>query len=271
MRKTLGGHEIATVQTTNIDNEAGLIRLATTLAHSSGEWLSSEWPVCPNAETAAPRRMGAALTYARRYALFTLIGIAGEDDLDAPDSGAGGDADKNPGLDIQASTKPVVDQAPFSPSGASRKSKEIRPPRIVPAAAKSKALCARLVAEVSDLHSPDEAADWVQKNLLAKNTLALADAEAVEAAFEERLAATEGQANAIAPNASAIAAKAIAGGCRPPPRQSSSNASTAVAPALVRSPRRRSLLGIPPDSDERARSRWSCANENACHQPDQAA
>src|SRR5277367_2401393 len=85
VRKALGGHEIATVQTTAIDKEAGLIRLTTTLAHASGEWLSSEWPVCPIAETAAPRRMGAALTYARRYALFTLVGIAGEDDLDAPD------------------------------------------------------------------------------------------------------------------------------------------------------------------------------------------
>ena len=87
VRKALGGHEIATVQTTAIDNEAGLIRLTTTLAHASGEWLSSEWPVCPIAETSAPRRMGAALTYARRYALFTLVGIAGEDDLDAPDLG----------------------------------------------------------------------------------------------------------------------------------------------------------------------------------------
>ena len=76
---------IATVQTTAIDNEAGLIRLTTTLAHSSGEWMSSDWPVCPVSETAAPHRMGAALTYARRYALFTLVGIAGEDDLDAPD------------------------------------------------------------------------------------------------------------------------------------------------------------------------------------------
>jgi ERF superfamily len=80
-----GGHEIATVQMTAIDKEAGLIRLTTTLAHSSGEWLSSEWPVCAICETVAPRRMGAALTYARRYALFTLVGIAGEDDLDAPD------------------------------------------------------------------------------------------------------------------------------------------------------------------------------------------
>src|SRR6516165_8996557 len=85
VRKALGGHEIATVQTTAIDKEAGLIRLNTTLAHSSGEWLSSEWPVCAIGETAAPRRMGAALTYARRYTLFTLVGIAGEDDLDAPD------------------------------------------------------------------------------------------------------------------------------------------------------------------------------------------
>src|SRR6202021_695775 len=85
VRKALGKHEIATVQTTSIDNEAGLIRLTTTLAHSSGEWVSSDWPVCPVAETAAPHKMGAALTYARRYALFTLVGIAGEDDLDGPD------------------------------------------------------------------------------------------------------------------------------------------------------------------------------------------
>ena len=87
VRKALGGHEIATVQTTAIDKEAGLIRLTTTLAHSSGEWLSSEWPVCPVSETATPHRMGSALTYARRYALFTLVGIAGEDDLDAPETG----------------------------------------------------------------------------------------------------------------------------------------------------------------------------------------
>src|SRR3954464_6572716 len=85
VRKSLGRYEIATVQTTAIDQEAGLVRLTTVLAHSSGEWVSSEWPVCPVAETASPQRMGTALTYARRYALFTLVGIAGEDDLDAPD------------------------------------------------------------------------------------------------------------------------------------------------------------------------------------------
>jgi ERF superfamily len=59
--------------------------LTTVLAHASGEWIASDWPVCRLADTATPHRMGAALTYARRYALFTLVGIAGEDDVDAPD------------------------------------------------------------------------------------------------------------------------------------------------------------------------------------------
>src|SRR5258708_36126059 len=85
VRKTLGHHEIATVQTTSIDQIAGLVNLTTVLAHASGEWIASDWPVCRIAEMASPQRMGAALTYARRYALFTLRGIAGEDDLDAPD------------------------------------------------------------------------------------------------------------------------------------------------------------------------------------------
>ena len=69
VRKTLGQHEIATLQTTAIDQTAGMVNLTTTLAHASGEWIASDWPVCPIAETANPQRMGAALTYARRYAL----------------------------------------------------------------------------------------------------------------------------------------------------------------------------------------------------------
>ena len=90
VRKTLGQHEIATLQTTAVDQAAGMVHLTTMLAHASGEWIASDWPVCPVAELANPQRMGAALTYARRYALFTLVGIAGEDDLDAPDLCLGG-------------------------------------------------------------------------------------------------------------------------------------------------------------------------------------
>ena len=85
VRKALGQHEIAVVQTTAIDQAAGIVNLTTVLAHASGEWIASDWPVCAISETETPHWMGAALTYARRYALFTLVGIAGEDDLDAPD------------------------------------------------------------------------------------------------------------------------------------------------------------------------------------------
>jgi hypothetical protein len=46
VHRSLGRYEIATVQTTSIDDAAGLIRLTTTLAHTSGEWVSSDWPVC---------------------------------------------------------------------------------------------------------------------------------------------------------------------------------------------------------------------------------
>jgi hypothetical protein len=141
--------------------------------------------------------MGAALTYARRYALFTLVGIPGEDDLDAPDLGAG-NSDSNPGLDIQTPTKPATGEPSFAPSGARGKSKGIRPPRIVLAADQSEALRDRLLAELGDLNSADEAADWVHKTLPAKNTLAPADAETVEASFRERLATIESVASIIA-------------------------------------------------------------------------
>src|SRR5246500_3428158 len=110
VRKTLGQHEIATLQTTAIDQSAGMVNLTTTLAHASGEWIASDWPVCPIAETTNPQRMGAALTYARRYALFTLVGIAGEDDLDAPDL-----CDGPPSLLPEAVNrllKPADDQSP---------------------------------------------------------------------------------------------------------------------------------------------------------------
>src|ERR1035441_1440124 len=63
IRKTLGGQQIAIAQTTDIDRVNGTVNLTTLLLHTSGEWISSDWPVCQLSETSAPRRMGAALTY----------------------------------------------------------------------------------------------------------------------------------------------------------------------------------------------------------------
>src|SRR3979409_518590 len=73
VRKSLGRHEIATVQTTSIDEAAGIIRLTTTLAHSSGEWVSSDWPVCPVDERATPHRVGGALTQPPASQPFPLV------------------------------------------------------------------------------------------------------------------------------------------------------------------------------------------------------
>jgi hypothetical protein len=196
VRKALGGHEIATVQTTAIDKEAGLVRLTTTLAHSSGEWLSSEWPVCPIADTATPRRMGAALTYARRYALFTLVGIAGEDDVDAPDLIGKVDAVPNvgSGVGVAADTQPAraPDERPSAPVALLRKEKAVRLPRTILGPEQSAALRERLLLDLEHLQSTDEAADWVHKNLAAKNTLITSDADAVETGFREKLSTIEG-------------------------------------------------------------------------------
>jgi hypothetical protein len=189
VRKSLGRHEIATVQTTSIDEAAGLIRLTTTLAHSSGEWVSSDWPVCPVSETAAPHRMGAALTYARRYALFTLVGIAGEDDLDAPDLDAVPKADAGEpsgpdGRDFNG----LANAAGGSPNGR-RRAPLARPARVFLAADQSALQRDRLLAELDTLQSADDAANWAHRSLPDKNTLTVVDAQLVEAAFRDKLAA----------------------------------------------------------------------------------
>lgn len=114
VRKALGGQQIAIAQTTDIDRASGTVNLTTILLHASGEWISSDWPVCQLSETSAPRRMGAALTYARRYALFTMVGIAGEDDLDAPPDATNAPATARMAVDTGPADSP--DPAPLRQS-----------------------------------------------------------------------------------------------------------------------------------------------------------
>jgi ERF superfamily len=188
VRKTLGQHEIATVQTTAIDQAAGIVNLTTMLAHASGEWIASDWPVCPVAETANPQRMGAALTYARRYALFTLVGIAGEDDLDAHDLCEA--APSPPPSAANRVLKPMPDQsrAPFhSPgNGRGRGMTKGEPPAIIDGD-QSAALRDRLLAEIGNIGSAELAASWAREALAAKNKLAAPDAKLIEDGFEQRL------------------------------------------------------------------------------------
>jgi hypothetical protein len=188
VRKSLGRHEIATVQTTSIDEAAGLIRLTTTLAHSSGEWVSSDWPVCPVTETAAPHRMGAALTYARRYALFTLVGIAGEDDLDAPDLSPADGPSGPLREDAGRSQNLAFSQAAVLPLQASERRARSRrpgPPPLSPEA--SDRLRQQLVSELEQLKTSEALVGWAHRALPLKNQLSTADAQALEEAFAAKL------------------------------------------------------------------------------------
>jgi hypothetical protein len=179
VRKTLGQHEIATVQTTAIDKEAGVVNLTTMLAHASGEWITSDWPVCPVAETANPQRMGAALTYARRYALFTLVGIAGEDDLDAPDLCAA-----PPTTAARTGTGSGELRLPPRSDGNGRTRAASAP---VLSSDESAALRDRLLGEIASLEWGESATNWAQGALAAKNRLTAEDAKLLEDAFEKRL------------------------------------------------------------------------------------
>jgi hypothetical protein len=177
VRKSLGRQEIATVQTTSIDDATGLIRLTTTLAHSSGEWLSSDWPVCPVSETSAPHRMGAALTYARRYALFTLVGIAGEDDLDAPNLDSFAAICTGGRRQNTAAARVTRVEKPHLPADESAVRRD------------------QLIEELTELKAMKEIDHWAHQGLQVKNTLTATDAQLVESAFQTKLSALGNAAN----------------------------------------------------------------------------
>ena len=191
VRKVLGQHEIATVQTTSTDQAAGIINLTTVLAHASGEWIASDWPVCAVSEIATPQRMGAALTYARRYALFTLVGIAGEDDLDAPDLAA--PTSRAPGQkEAKASSAGRLNGGQHNaaqPAAPGRNAKvRAQSESAILGAEASAELRDRLIAELNDLGSSDEAALWAHRSLSEKNRLTAPDAQRVEEIFRAKLA-----------------------------------------------------------------------------------
>ena len=190
VRKTLSQHEIATIQTTSIDETAGLVRLNTFLAHASGEWIASDWPVCAISDTAAPHRMGAALTYARRYALFALVGIAGEDDLDAPDLLSPA-APETKADSLFGNKKDRLNggqgQSVQQGSGGHRAKASSTPLTPKLDAGASAALRERLITELEDISSSENAARWARRVMGTKNTLTGADAERVEQAFQMRL------------------------------------------------------------------------------------
>ena len=209
VRKTLGQHEIATVQTTAIDQTAGIVNLTTVLAHASGEWIASDWPVCAIADTATPHRMGAALTYARRYALFTLVGLAGEDDLDARDlispvlprdgsSGAEGASGHGRGAGnghgsgrLDSRSLNLAARTPLPRQGkADNRVNQARAAihsAVLLSFVASGQLRDQMLGELNAIGSEDEAAKWAHRRLPDKNKLNAIDAKHIEAVFRTKL------------------------------------------------------------------------------------
>lgn len=255
VRKCLGKHEIAAVQTTSIDKDSGLIRLTTTLAHASGEWMSSEWPVCQVTETNAPHRLGAALTYARRHSLFTLVGIAGDDDRDAPD--LAGQALPNqvetsrPGSGMlgtpnatAARTAPeaVATSAPTMLSApvisARRPAKAPAPYRSLLSQADSAKQCGQLLTELTQIASGDEIAVWAHRILPVKNTLREEDARRLEDAFAAKIPAIAPSSDESA-TAAAIDNGALAATIEKPSPDASLSADAALTNGTRAARRRR--------------------------------
>jgi ERF superfamily len=175
VRKSLSEQEIAVIQTTAVDPASRVLTLTTMLAHASGQWISSQWPVCPLADVASPHRMGAALTYARRYSLFTLVGIAGEDDLDGPDL-------CTPAPAVSPSVAGAQVPPKTSGNGRMREAARAASSSILPAE-QSAALRDRLISEIAGLRSQDIGTAWAREALPLKNTLTAGDARLVETAF----------------------------------------------------------------------------------------
>ena len=191
VRKCLGQQEIAIVQATAIDSDSGLIKLTTTLVHASGEWMSSDWPVCPVSETAVPHRLGAALTYARRYALFTLVGIAGEDDLDAPDLPSDNVASQPDPLNTNPSAGATHNAVPETAGQTLRSQpRQARPNQPRPATLSpqdSDVLYQRLASELEQLFDSEALAKWAHGILPLKNQLSAAEAKIIEEVFSAKL------------------------------------------------------------------------------------
>jgi hypothetical protein len=256
VRKTLGQHEIATVQTTAIDREAGVVNLTTMLAHASGEWIASDWPVCALAETANPQRMGAALTYARRYALFTLVGIAGEDDLDAPDLD---DAACSPPPSASAASAVSRDSGPGNrrysaparggSNGVVATASKSEPPPVVDGE-QSAVLRDRLLKDLATVTSADLAETWAREAATLKQSMTADHAAQVDDAFVETLALAASATAEPSVEAPAITSAAVS--------------ANAVAPARPGDGIDKSLLALPIPRRYRNKAHLRCVAQQPC-------
>lgn len=171
IRAALSKHGIAYVQT--VRGKGPLLVVYTRLWHSSGQWIETEWPAGP--ASAPPQQQGSALTYARRYSLFTIVGIAGEDD----------DDDGNAAQAPQAREQPTRGKQPVT-SGRQKEPEPARPSLEPDASAMSLAV---MLASLETCDTRQAIAGWSTKNAGEKERLLPDDREKLKTAFVAKQAA----------------------------------------------------------------------------------
>ncbi len=115
-REQLAKNELSVVQMPDVSDTGG-IAVETILMHSSGQWISSRF-VMPVPKPDA-HGVGSAITYARRYALAAMVGIAPEDD----DGNKAIETDKEDKKREKVGTEALIamkDDIPFYPEETAR-------------------------------------------------------------------------------------------------------------------------------------------------------
>lgn len=172
IRKPLADNGLSVTQTTEVRDGGGFV-LVTTLRHSSGQWIASEYPL----PVGKPQEMGSALTYARRYSLSAIACIAADEDDDAEGARTSGQVASAP---KPRTVNPQPVEAPIDPQTGECSPHKIR-------ASDAVKWGGLLVAAVNIAQSEAEIDEWLEKNKEGLETLEGA-APKVHARIKDRVA-----------------------------------------------------------------------------------
>jgi hypothetical protein len=182
VRAALAEHGLSVTQAPQI-RENGFA-LVTTLRHSTGQWVSCEWPLPTGVR---PQEMGSALTYARRYSLSALVCIAADDDDDAEGARKEGHKSSEPRPSSHA-TQPtdVVPDVEYDAQGDPVDNIPRGDPRIkqLPKA-HAKAPYAKLQNALLKITSLDALKEWGIKNANEVESLPIDFQETIRGQYEE--------------------------------------------------------------------------------------
>lgn len=161
VRPVFSKHGLSVVQATDYMPDTGVFVLVTRIIHKSGEWIESTYPLPTGGK---PQDVGSALTYARRYALFSLAGVAGTDE----------DDDGNDAQNTTQARKPASRPAPPKV--------QVEPPFDEK---ESATVCETMIGTLDLVESIEDLRSWASKNSATKDRLQAVHQSFVTEAFNK--------------------------------------------------------------------------------------